>query len=231
MQAEYGIDAKPAQHEKINTWRNNFEGVQYLHEPTNLLISGAIDDLWINDKSEYIVVDYKATAKNRDDAVRELNDSVWHQAYKRQMEVYQWLLRHNDLKVSDTGYFVYCTGIYDQESFDKKIEFEVNLIPYQGNDDWIEDVIFKIHKCLESDTIPESSQGCELCMYFKTRQEKEKDKQDEALFQKAKRIALNTGKISASTLQKKLRISFAQSARILDMLEKAGVINPTTKVD
>jgi len=26
--------------------RENFKGVRYLHESTNLLITGAIDDLW-----------------------------------------------------------------------------------------------------------------------------------------------------------------------------------------
>ena len=32
----------------IDEWRANFKGVQYLHEPTNLIITGAIDDLWID---------------------------------------------------------------------------------------------------------------------------------------------------------------------------------------
>ena len=36
---------------------------------------------------------------------------------KRQMEIYQWLLRKNGFKVSDTGYFVYANGITDARSF------------------------------------------------------------------------------------------------------------------
>jgi 2-isopropylmalate synthase len=36
-------------------------------------------------------------------------DQEWQDSYKRQMDVYQWLLRQNGLKVSNTGYFVYCT--------------------------------------------------------------------------------------------------------------------------
>ena len=43
---KYGIDARPVPHEDLDKWRHNFTGVQYLHEPTNLLIYGAIDDLW-----------------------------------------------------------------------------------------------------------------------------------------------------------------------------------------
>lgn len=166
FQEEYGIDAIPAQHEDIDKWRHNFTGVQYLHEPTGLLVSGAIDDLWINSKGEYIVVDYKSTAK--EEAVKEL-DKEWQDGYKRQMEVYQWLLRQNGLKVSDTGYFVYCTGKMDKDAFDKKVEFDVNLIPYTGSDSWIEKTLFDIKKCLEGDIIPESKHDCDWCAYWNSR--------------------------------------------------------------
>lgn len=171
FQKEYGIDAIPAQHEDIDKWRHNFTGVQFLHESTGLLVTGAIDDLWINSKGEYIVVDYKATAK--EEAVKEL-DKDWQEGYKRQMEVYQWLLRQNGLKVSDTGYFVYCTGQMDKEAFDKKIEFDVNLIPYTGSDDWVEKTLFEIKKCLESNVIPESNSDCDWCAYWNARKELEK---------------------------------------------------------
>ncbi|TSC90580.1 MAG: Uncharacterized protein G01um10142_367 [Parcubacteria group bacterium Gr01-1014_2] len=171
LQKEYGIDAKPAPHEKIDEWRENFKGVQFLHEPTGLLVSGAIDDLWINDRGEYIIVDYKATAKN--DPVREL-DTKWHESYKRQMEIYQWLLRKNNLKVSNTGYFVYCTGKYDQEAFDKKIEFDVVLIPYVGDDSWVEPTIYEIKECLESKNIPKFGDECEYCVWWYARNEYEK---------------------------------------------------------
>ena len=101
---KYGVDAVPVAHKNLDLWRHNFTGVQYFHEPTNLLITGAIDDLWQNSKGEYIVVDYKATSKNEK---IEALDKAWQDGYKRQMEIYQWLLRKNGFKVSDTGYFVY----------------------------------------------------------------------------------------------------------------------------
>jgi hypothetical protein len=46
----------------------------------------------------------------------------------------QLLLRQNGLKVSNIGYFVYCTGKMDRQAFDKKIEFDINLIEHKGND-------------------------------------------------------------------------------------------------
>lgn len=168
LQTEYGIDAKPAQHKEIDEWRRNFGGVRYLHQPTGMLITGAIDDLWINSKGEYIVVDYKSTAK--EEAVKEL-DKEWQDGYKRQMEVYQWLLRHNDLKVSDTGYFVYCTGKLDRKAFDKKIEFDINLIAYEGSDKWVEPTLLDIKKCLDSDKIPEVGKSCDHCAYWNARKD------------------------------------------------------------
>jgi hypothetical protein len=83
------IDAIPALHNNLDQWRENFKGIEYLHKPTNLLVCGAIDDLWQNSKGEYIVVDYKSTSKN--ERITNINND-WQQSYKRQMEIYQWLL-------------------------------------------------------------------------------------------------------------------------------------------
>jgi len=161
---KYGIDAHPVHHEKLDIWRDNFRGVEYHHKPTNLLISGAIDDLWINSKNEYIVVDYKATATQ--DEINELTKDH-HESYKRQMEIYQWLLRQNGYKVSPTGYFVYANGRADKKAFDGKLEFAVTLIPYKGNDSWVEDALQKAHKCLNSSHVPPASKDCDFCSYRK----------------------------------------------------------------
>lgn len=165
LQEKYGLDCVPAKHAKIDEWRENFKGVTHFHQESGITVSGAIDDLWVNASGEYIVVDYKATAK--DEPVTSL-DAEWQDGYKRQMEVYQWLLRKNDLTVSDTGYFVYCTGKNDAAAFDGKIEFDVHLIPHTGSDKWVNGVILEISDTLESDEIPESAPDCDYCLYRRT---------------------------------------------------------------
>lgn len=160
---EFGVDAIPFKHEKMDVWRNTFKGIEYLHEPTNLLITGAIDDLWINPPGEIIVVDYKATAKNGEVSL----DADWQRGYKRQMEIYQWLFRKNGFKVSSTGYFVYCNGDAGKPYFDKKLEFDIKVIPYEGDDSWIEGVLLKIKERLLSDEIPEMNPDCDYCNYRK----------------------------------------------------------------
>lgn len=159
---KYRVDARPVEHVELKRWRENFKGIEYLDPKTNLLITGAIDDLWINSAGEYIVVDYKSTSKDED--IVELNKE-WQDGYKRQMEIYQWLLRKNGLKVSDTGYFVYCNGITDKDAFDAKLEFDITLIAYKGNDNWVEKTISDAHSCLNADKIPNADQNCDYCNY------------------------------------------------------------------
>ena len=161
LQKEYGVDATPAKHKDLNVWRENFKGLQFHHQKTNFILTGAIDDLWENSKGEYMVVDYKSTAK--EEAVTVL-DRDWQDGYKRQMEIYQWLLRQMGYKVSDIGYFVYCTGKLDRKAFDKKLAFDVNLIEYKGSDGWIEDIIVKTKKCLDG-KIPKPVINCDYCDY------------------------------------------------------------------
>ena len=163
LMENYGIDAVPFQHKDINKWRDSLRGgIEYLHGPTNLLITGGIDDVWVNPEGELLIVDYKATAKNG-----EINlDAEWQDSYKRQMEIYQWLFRQNGFKVSPTGYFVYANGQTDREAFDSKLEFEVHIIPYTGDTSWIEPKLKEIKKVLDSDTSPESHEECDYCAYI-----------------------------------------------------------------
>lgn len=162
LQASHCPDLIPAAHPKIDEWRENFKGVQVLHEPTNLIITGAIDDLWVDNLDEHYVVDYKATAKA---APVTALDQDWHDSYKRQMEIYQWLLRQYGLNVSNTGYFVYCTGRSAAEAFNGKIDFDVTVIPYEGKDDWVDIALMELHACLNGEAAPPANDECDYCAY------------------------------------------------------------------
>ena len=161
LMEQYKIDAIPFEHADMDKWRNNFKGIDYLHESTGMVISGAIDDVWQGKNGDLIIVDYKATSKDG-----EVNlDAEWQNSYKRQMEVYQWLFRQNGFNVSDTGYFVYANGSTDKEAFDSKLEFDVKIIPYTGSDAWVEKTIQNIHKCLNDERVPAKGTDCDYCPY------------------------------------------------------------------
>lgn len=167
----YGLEAVPFQHEKMDEWRDSLrKGITYLHPETNLIITGGVDDVWVNTDGELIIVDYKATSKEEE--ITELN-KAWQDGYKRQMEVYQWLFRKNGFKVSNTGYFVYCNGNSDKKAFDAKLEFDINVITYTGDDSWVEGKILEIKECLDGD-MPNSDPDCDFCNYRSAAKEVDK---------------------------------------------------------
>ena len=161
----------PFAHKDLDTWRYNFTGVTALHQPTNLHVFGAIDDVWVNADGELIVVDYKATSKDKDVGI----DSEWQISYKRQLEVYQWLLRQNGFTVSPIGYFVYTNARLDVDGFADKLEFKTKLIPYSGNDDWVDATLLQMKACMDGDMPPvgRAAMGgiCEHCDYARKRTE------------------------------------------------------------
>lgn len=161
LMKSYGIDAIPFSHEKMEEWRHNFTGVRFYYKPANFLIFGAVDDIWINGKKELHVVDYKSTSQADEVSLV----GKYKAAYKRQAEIYQWLLRQNGFLVSDIAYFVYANGRKDLEAFDGKLEFNISIIPYQGSDSWVVGKLGEILRCLQSVQIPSSSSDCEYCAY------------------------------------------------------------------
>ncbi|MGB9847665.1 MAG: PD-(D/E)XK nuclease family protein [Minisyncoccia bacterium] len=165
----YGIKLRPLNDKRINEWRKNLVGIRYYHEPTNLEIYGAIDDVWVDEKGEIYIVDFKSTSSGNEITL----DDEWKDSYKRQMEIYQWLFRKNGFKVSKTGFFVYCNGKTDREAFDGKLEFDISVLPYEGDDSWIEQELFNIKKTLDSDTMPPPSANCDYCSYYLLRRKEE----------------------------------------------------------
>ena len=160
LMAEAGLNAVPHAHEQLDSWRNNFRGVRAIHAESNLEVFGAIDDVWRDlDSGQLMVVDYKSTSKNSEVSI----DSAWQISYKRQMEFYQWLLRQQGHAVSRRGWFVYCNGRRDLPSFDKRLEFRISLIPYDGDDGWVEGTLLKIRETLSAPEPPSINRKCEYC--------------------------------------------------------------------
>jgi len=161
----YGLKLIPYAHELLDQWRENFQGVQALDKASNFLLTGAVDDLWTDGQGTLYVVDYKATSKESEVTL----DADWQIGYKRQMEIYQWLLRQTGFKVSDTGYFVYCNGRTDRAAFDGKLEFDIKIIPYTGDASWVPGALQAARACLLSDKLPAPAADCDYCNYAAAR--------------------------------------------------------------
>lgn len=156
LMTKYKIDAVPFQHDNMDTWRENFEGVQFHHQATNFLLTGAVDDIWINPQEELYVVDYKSTCTEKELSL----DDEYKQAYKRQAEIYQWLLRQNGFTVHPTAYFVFANGDKSKGRFTNKsgttgnLSFHMSILSHEGDDSWIEQTLLDIKACLDAPKPP-----------------------------------------------------------------------------
>ena len=99
---------------------------------------------------------------------RPLNED-WQRSYKRQIEIYQWLLRQNGFKVSERAYWVYANGDVSRPAFGKSLNFRMTVIPYDGKDDWVEGHIMAAKECLMRDTAPDAAEDCEWCEFAAAR--------------------------------------------------------------
>lgn len=161
---ENNINFIPFQHVNLASWRKSLhEGIQYVVPETNIMLHGGVDDVWINpETNELIIVDYKATSKKGEVDL----DADWQITYKRQAEIYQWLFRKNGFQVSSIAYFVYCNAKKDVLNFNKELQFKVSLIPYNGDDSWVESVVMQAYECLQLNVIPIANESCEYCEYW-----------------------------------------------------------------
>jgi len=49
---------------------------------------------------------------------------------------------------------------------------------------------------------------------------------DDELYQEAVRVVCEMGRASTSTLQRRLRIGYGRAARLIDIMEKDGIVGP-----
>ena len=164
------LNVRAFDHPDIDTWRNNLKGIRVNWKASDIEIFGAVDDLWINnDTRELHVVDYKSTSKQGDPTI----EGGFGDSYKRQMEIYQWLLKTSGFNVSPIGYFLYVNGKKQGGFYDGHLvgnmKFETNIIAYKGDTSWVKKTIADAIECLNGAQVPKSGDDCDSCRYFEER--------------------------------------------------------------
>lgn len=166
IMATRNLDAVPFDHPDMDKWRHNFTGVQCDHKESGFHFYGAVDDIWITPEGELMVVDYKSTGANQ----HHVRDE-----YKRQMEIYQWLLERNGFTVLPRGYFVYARvnkgGGFSSKEGELEdgehgvLPFDIFLESYDGDRSWVSDSLLKARKVYDDTTLPSAGNDCEYCAY------------------------------------------------------------------
>ena len=158
--ATVGLDAVPFPHPELDRWRQNFTGVRWLDGQTGWTLCGAVDDLWQARSGELIVADYKATARAEMPDARNVYPS-----YRRQMDVYQFLVRRQGFEVSNRGWFVYTNGDGRAGDWGEKLCFRTSMVPYDGDDGWVLDAFRRAVAVVEGSVIPVAGTECKYCAY------------------------------------------------------------------
>lgn len=166
----------PFQHDDFELWTQSLhfgaEGrMHFVHETTNLKVGGGLDDVWYNTETKQIhIVDYKSTSQKTEGKTISLDDP-WKAAYKRQMDLYVWVMRQKGFDVSSTGYFLYCDGDrFSDYNFlkddDASMRFAMSLIEYEVHTTWIELTLENIKSCLTNPTAPPHNPNCEYGVFI-----------------------------------------------------------------
>ena len=165
---ENGLNIKPFQHEDIEKWQHTFTGIQYHDKKHNFLLYGGVDDIMIDEAGKLVVIDFKATAKKAD-ILSSANVYNNGESYKRQLEVYSWLLQQNGFDVSDTGYLMYYNGDARKPHLGREMHFRRTLVPFTLDTSWIEPQVEAMYNCLQFDEAPDfNNSKCEDCLYLTT---------------------------------------------------------------
>ena len=133
----------PFDHPDMDDWRNSLhKGLMLRHKDTNIILTGGVDDIWQHKiTKQLIVVDYKSQAKHGRVDKQDYLEDPFHEGYKIQMDFYAYLLKGMGFDVHKTSYFLVCNAKRDDEEFNKRMNFDEYLVPYDWNIDWIEDCL------------------------------------------------------------------------------------------
>jgi hypothetical protein len=161
----------PYAHEDLELWRNSRRFASSRHfnvvdRGTNLLLGGGVDDVWQNTQTGLLhVVDYKSTAsgKGRSPTLQ----GAYKAAYKRQIEVYQWVLAQMGYPVAPIGYFVYVdAAVHDAEGMlaadgrSGSMDFSTSILEHTGDTNWIAPTLNRAKQTLgASHCPPHATQG------------------------------------------------------------------------
>lgn len=178
--SDNGIDAIPFcdSYNSITKWqttlrkKNNTSiydgGIRFYDHQTNFILYGSVDDVWINNQGEFIIVEYKTTAKDVGACIK---DDYWYMSYQHQVSFYAWLFKKNGYKVHKAAYFLYINGGEDQLQFlpfDGNLKCYLSLSNYHIDDSWIERTIQDMRDCLNQSIPPKAlknSQTNRICEY------------------------------------------------------------------
>ncbi len=139
--------------EKLDIWRNNRRGIFTEFQEMHLVLKGAIDELIVNPKSEFVVLDFKTRGYPPKE------DTSAH--YQTQLDLYALLFDKNDYPIASYGYLLFFwPKKYGGHSADFNTELvNMEISPERGIDTLKE--VVRIVKGRQ----PAAHSDCEFCRF------------------------------------------------------------------
>jgi len=155
---EKNINLIPVKNDNLDDWRNPFIGIKYHHKETNFLLTGTIDDIWINNATNknYCLI-IKSNSKKKQLSYEEIWPGYW-----RQLSFYSFLLEKNMIEMSKTGIILFINALNEDENF----SFGLSIFEQILNYSWIEPTVQKIFELLNEEKVPEKANYCKYCNYY-----------------------------------------------------------------
>jgi hypothetical protein len=140
----------------LDPWRNiDFgRGGLYAQFPElDIALRGAIDELLINDKGEYIMFDFKTRGyPTKEDT---------HKHYQHQLDLYTLLFEKNDLKPADYGYLLF---FWPKEYHERGVRFNSELKKLKVSPERGMKILQEVYDVVTNE-MPQAHEKCIYCLY------------------------------------------------------------------
>lgn len=138
---------------KLDVWRNNRRGLEYVDPSSKIILMGALDDLFVTDSGLYAPLDFKTRGYP-------LKEDT-HEHYQHQMDIYSFLLEKNGMK--SAGYAILLFYHPKKVNENHNIEFYVEPIKVKTSIANGERIFMNAVKCLSGN---EPNKKCDWCHLF-----------------------------------------------------------------
>jgi len=143
----------------LNEWRNNKKSLQYINEKDGYVLAGKLDEVFVSDKGEMIVADYKSSGDEPKPDKQKY--------YRLQLHAYTFMIKEKGYKVGDEAYLIhYFTK--DRTDPSMNMEFDCHLDRVEIDLDYFEKKLREMAEFLDKD-FPGADNICKKCLWQEKR--------------------------------------------------------------
>jgi hypothetical protein len=148
---------------KLETWRDNRQGLRYEDRENGVTLMGAIDDLFVTSDGKHAPLDFKTRGFPRKENT--------HEYYQHQMDLYSFLLEKNSLLPADFAILVF----YHPVGVDEKhnVIFDPDPLKVRVDRGRGERIFLNAVKCMLGEK-PGPGEDCGFCEWAERTSEKQK---------------------------------------------------------